>query len=69
MCLLEGDEEGAYARADQTNKACQNQWGEFLGSYLPVDCHGATEKVKAWRAHQGLDGLPEAEKSAGTGEA
>ena len=58
--LLEGDWDGAWPRADRQNFESKVGWEQLLGLYLPIDCHGTPEKVKAWRAHNGLSGLTDA---------
>ena len=59
--LLSNDFMGAMGRADEDNARALQGWAVMFYNYVPSDCYGSPEKVKAWIAQGGLSIYGEAE--------
>jgi len=55
--VLENDLLGAFKRADDENAACMRDWASWLYNECPAGAQGSPEKVAAWIASGGLNGL------------
>lgn len=55
--VLSNDLKGAFMRADEMNLAAMRKWVQFMYWDMPSDAQGSREKVEAWIAHGGLNGL------------
>lgn len=56
LALFAGERELAERRADETNRPLVKQYFDFIESECPADCHGSSEKVRAWIERGGLIG-------------
>lgn len=65
--LLSNDLMGAMGRADEENQLAIHRWCTYLYSYVPNGCYGSPEKVKAWAADGGLNGIVEKEHARDAG--
>ena len=48
MAVLENDFMEACGRADSSNIGCLDAYAKFLYNYVPANCKGSREAVKAW---------------------
>ena len=58
FALLRNDATTTICKADATNLALLRPWCWFLLHGLPSDSYGSASNVKAWMAHNGLEGKP-----------
>lgn len=58
--VLENNFYEAISRMDENNWRSLKEYRDFL-SYLPCECWGNPEKVRAWMKHRGMEGLEDAQ--------
>ena len=46
--LLSNDLMGAYAKGDDMNLRCMQDWVKFLYNYAPAGCYGSAENYSEW---------------------
>lgn len=55
--LFTNDLKGTFQTADEANLAAIPKWLKFVYYEVPADCQGSPQKVAAWCAIGGLEGL------------
>lgn len=55
--VLSNDLLGALRKADETNILALRSYGRFLYNHAPCVCHGSPDRMFAWIARGGLNGL------------
>ena len=46
---------GAFRYADTLNARSMGDWADFIYNHTPAECWGSVEKIKQWKAHNGLN--------------
>ncbi len=59
MAVLSNDLKEAFGQADLVNRALLFEWASWLYNNCPHEAQGSPEKVQAWLAKGGLEGLGE----------
>ncbi len=62
--VLSNDLETAFMHADDTNRLCMIDFVTFLHDYAPDECRGSVERVRAWQARGGLNGIAAAAETS-----